>query len=38
MNKSISQRMNQDILVTFAVIGVLVVALGSFMQIGRAHV
>jgi PAS domain S-box-containing protein len=33
MNKSISQRMNQDILVTFAVIGVLVVALGSFMQV-----
>ena len=33
MNKSISQRMNRDILVTFAVIGILFVAMGSFMQV-----
>ncbi|MBE1424891.1 PAS domain S-box-containing protein [Desulfomicrobium macestii] len=33
MNKSISQRMNQDILITFAVIAVLFVALGSFMLV-----
>ncbi|SFL84052.1 PAS domain S-box-containing protein [Desulfomicrobium norvegicum] len=33
MNKSISQRMNQDILITFAVIAVLFVVLGSFMLV-----
>lgn len=33
MSKNISQRMNRDILITFAVIGILVVALGSFMQV-----
>ncbi|PKN31524.1 MAG: hypothetical protein CVU63_23485, partial [Deltaproteobacteria bacterium HGW-Deltaproteobacteria-20] len=33
MNKSISQRMNQDILITFAVIAVLFVALASFMLV-----
>ena len=33
MNKSISQRMNSDILITFAVIGILFVAMGSFMQV-----
>jgi PAS domain S-box-containing protein len=33
MNKNISQRMNRDILITFAVIGILFVALGSFMQV-----
>ena len=33
MRKSIAQRMNRDILVTFAVIAVLFVALGSLMQL-----
>ena len=33
MSKSISQRMNRDILITFAVIGILFIALGSFMQV-----
>ena len=33
MNKSISQRMNRDVLVTFAVIVVLFVAIGGFMQV-----
>ncbi len=33
MSKNISQRMNRDILITFAVIGILFVALGSFMQV-----
>ncbi len=33
MNKSISQRMNRDVLVTFAVISVLFVAIGGFMQV-----
>lgn len=33
MSKSISQRMNRDILITFAVIGILFVALGSIMQV-----
>jgi PAS domain S-box-containing protein len=42
MNKSISQRMNQDILITFVVIAVLFVALGSFMLVrwkdGNIHI
>jgi len=33
MSKSISQRMNRDILFTFAVIGILFVAMGSLMQV-----
>ena len=33
MSKSISQRMNRDILITFAVIGVLFVGLGGIMQV-----
>ena len=33
MNKSISQRMNRDVLVTFVVIGVLFVTIGGFMQV-----
>ena len=33
MRKSIAQRMNRDILVTFAVIAVLFVAMGSLMQL-----
>jgi len=33
MSTSISQRMNRDVLITFAVIGVLFLAIGMFMQI-----